>query len=474
MRTLLYTLLLAFIAPIAQADREPPAEAIVWWSFDPTRFEHPDNEPSHAAFLPVLRAGVGSGLFGDGTEASILEGILAASEVGRAAHTFAIIDFEAERDEDSTGMVVRRLQAVLELRTTEGHDRFLRTIQRIALDAPRAKDKEGDFRAGQTTLDLPGGRTAIALRDTDDAEWEQLAWISERGVFTIGYGVGALEAWYASRPAGRPAWEEHRAAVDAARPAGGTALEAYIAFDALEARFPSAFRYGRTPRMLGALRLSGSTSAMLHGRFVDQPADALPLFVIDHTKRVRDGIERVAWTLDGWPAGMPRVDPESGATYALVASPDWHAFVNQGIEIHNATIGTTALPGHMERLARWRDAHAKDLADLLDTLGEHLVLTDAPQPPAPIPGLATVLVPLSGDEEIAKRAMSSVLSSFSDRVRTRESERTTRWTYSIDEGGIVRLPAWSISTTGGRSALIGGWGNACIEAGERWLRSLSE
>ena len=469
MRMLFAVLVLLVCTPTLLADREPPAGAIVWWSFDPTRFEHPDREQASDAFLPVLRAGVGSGLFGDGTEASILEGILAASEVGRAPHTFAVIDFSAKREADNAGMDVQRLQAVLELRTGEGHNRFLRTIRRIALDAPRAKDDNGDFEAGQFRLELPGGRTALALRDNEDAPWEQLAWTSEEGVFTIGYGVGALERWFASRPAEQPAWDGHRAIVERERPEGDVALEAYINFDALRARFPSAFQFGRTPRMLRALRLDGSASAMLHGRFVEQGDGALPLFVLDMTRGIGGEVERVPWTLDAWPASLSRVDLELGATYALVASPDWTALIEQAIEIHNATIGTTGLRAHIESVVRWREKHAGDLARLLGALGPHLVLTDAPQPPAPIPGLATVLVPLDGDQAEAVRAMSGVLRSFGDRVRTSESRSRTLWTYSIDSRGIIRLPAWAITTRGERSALVGGWGAACLEAGERWL-----
>ena len=176
---------------------EPPAEAIVWWSFDPTRFEHDQDEPTGEAFLPILSAGVGAGLFGNGTEASILEAFLAASEVGRAPHTFAVIDFAARREENNSGMDVDRLQAVLELRTGKDHDRFLRTIKRIALDAPKSKHPEADIKAGQARIELPGGRTAVVLRDSNDEPWEQLAWCSEEGVFTIGYGVGALERWFA-------------------------------------------------------------------------------------------------------------------------------------------------------------------------------------------------------------------------------------------------------------------------------------
>ncbi|GAB4555983.1 MAG: hypothetical protein Tsb0013_18770 [Phycisphaerales bacterium] len=468
MRSLLSLIVLLFAPALALADREPPAEAIVWWSFDPTRFEHPD-EPHNAAFLPVLRAGVGAGLFGDGTEASILEALLAASEVGRAPHTFAVIDFSAEREADNSGMDIRRLQIVLELRTGEGHDRFLRTIKRIALDAPRAKRDDGEFEAGQFRLDLPGGRKAIALRDSADAPWEQLAWCSEEGVFTVGYGVGALERWFAARPAAEPEWDGHRAVVDATRPSGDGVLEAYVNFDALEERFPSAFQFGRTPRMLDALRLREASSAMLHGRFVDQPIDGLPLLVLDHTAHTEDGMERTGWTLDAWPDGLARVDSEDGATYALVAAPDWRALVDQAIEIHNATIPQNSLEAHMQRVERWKARRGGALAELLASLGEHLVLTDAPQPPAPVPGLATVLVPLAGEHRVAADAMSEVLADFADRVRTKGSADRTDWTYSIDSGGLVRLPVWTVIGNGSGAALIGGWGHACIDVGERWL-----
>ncbi len=474
MRTRFSLLLFALLmlTPWLHAETEPPAEAIVWWSFDPTRFEHPDGEPANAAFLPILRAGVGAGVFGNGPEASILEGLLAASEVGRAPHTFAVIDFSATRQEDEAGMDVQRLQAVLELRTSEGHDRFLRTIKRIALDAPRSKIEE--FEAGQFRLDLPGGRTAIALRDNADAEWEQLAWCSEEGVFTVGYGIGALERWFASRPAAEPVWAGHRALVDDARPEGDGVLEAYISFDGLRERFKSAFEYGRTPRMLRALRLQDASSAMFHGRFVPD-GDGLPLLVLDHTREGQDGeTARVAWTLDAWPGVLPRVSPESGATYALVATPDWPALVGQGIEIHNATINDRSLQKHMGDVERWRGLRGDALSRLLGTLGEHLVLTDAPQPPAPVPGLATVMVPLAGDAKVAAEAMSEVLTDFEDRVRTSVSRSRTGWTYSIDKGGLVRLPVWSIVSKDGASVLVGGWGHACIGAGERWLGRLVE
>lgn len=448
---------------------KPPAGAIVWWSFDPTRFEHPDQEPAYDAFLPVLRAGVGSGLFGDGTEASILEGLLAASEVGRAPHTFAVIDFEAERESDNTGMRVRKLQAVLELRTGEGHERFLRTIKRIALDAPKAKDAKGDLVAGQFKLDLPGGRTGVALRDSEDEQWEQLAWCSEDGVFTIGYGVGALERWFESTPAERAAWDDHRALIDDARPEGERALEAFIDIDALRERFPSAFEFGRTPRMLAALGFTEASSVMLHARFVEDRAGALPLLVLDHTLNEHGVLRRVPWTLDAWPHGLARLAPDSGATYALVATPDWARFVEYAIGVHNATIPDKKINQHMAEVETWRHAHADDLSRLLESLGNHLVLTDAPQPPAPVPGLATVLVPVAGERSTTAGAMSSVLSEFSGRVRTTSAGDRTTWTYSIDSSGFVRLPIWTIVERRGRVMLIGGWGRACVDAGLAWI-----
>ena len=249
-------------------------------------------------------------------------------------------------------------------------------------------------------------------------------------------------------------------------------LEAYVNIDALRERFASAFRTGRTPRMLKALHLETASSVMLHGRFVEQGEKHLPLLAIDHTvlgSTPEAVMQRIQWSLDAWPEDLPPITSEDGATYALIAAPDWPSLVDQAIEIHNATIPDKGIQEHVQGVAAWRAQRGAALDRLLGEFGEFLVLSDTPQPPAPIPGLATVLVPVSGDATVAAEAMSGVLSDFQDRVRTNTSKGDTRWAYSIDSGGLVRLPVWSVMRRGGHAALVGGWGYACLKSGERWL-----
>lgn len=475
----------------------PPADAAAWWRFDPTPFAAAraradadgDGGPGAAGALvePMLRAGVSAGLFGDGLAAQVIEGLLAASGVGRRPHTLVIRDLDASRTEDGTGVDVRDLSAWLAVDAPAPHEPLLRSVRAIALDAATAKGdaRPEDFR--QRLVTLPDGRRIAELRARGWESWRTLSWASEPGRFTVGLGAGVLAGRQetpadeepGARPA-RPGLAAHRAAVDAARPEGELFLEAAVDIDRLRRAFPSAFAYGRTPRMLRALGLERASRAVLHGRLVDDPsAGRLVALDVTWSPRLRgapDGgddageIRRVALTEHAWAsdaAPAPPLPPPPGSYVLLVRTPVAELF-GRAMAVYTATVTDSDLPAFAASRERYAAGPGASLDRLLAMFAGSVVLSDYPTPPIAAPGVATIYVPLApgADPESARAALAAALEPFAGVLAELRGGGTA---FRLDEAGAVRFPVWSVIDRGGSGWLVGGWGEACINANRAWL-----
>lgn len=453
---------------------EPPAGAIAWWRFDPTRFASAEVAASERrVILAGLRAGVAAGLFGAGSSSSVVSGLLAAGEVGSSPHTLCVLDFEATRDEDGTGMVVRDLRAVLELRSEGGHDEYLRTIRAIAVDG----DREGAGTGRQRAVALPGDRRGVAFRRSAWPAWRTLTWCSGGGAFAVSLGSGSLRDWFAGevdgeaeRAAPAGAWVRHREAVEEARPDGVVFLEAYVSLDALRARFPSAFAYGRTPRMLDALGLRGASAAMLHGRFVEDAGGGPAMLALDLTVASAGvgeragGLELRRFTEDRWPGAEATGVPRPGGSFVLASAVAWPDLVAWGRRVHEATVPDSELDEFLRERGAWDAAHGASLAGLLGDLRGWLVLSDDPPPPIPAPGLATVFVAAGDGVALAGLAngFDRVVSAFAEDVRRTELRGRPAWWLGAGSAGAVKLAAWAVSDGPAGPVVVGGWGPAAV------------
>ncbi|MEQ9617476.1 MAG: hypothetical protein RLN60_05515 [Phycisphaerales bacterium] len=461
----LITLTLRSIASAGGFSHAVHPDAISWWRFDPSRFSSTEKAPAERrVFLATIRAAIASGLLGDGTSAKIIEGVLAASDVGAVPHTLSLFDFEARRPPSGVGIDISDLRMVLELHTGENHEHYMRTVRAIVVDAERAKSgKQTKEIERQRVIDLPDGSQAVAFSLEGWPSWREISWTSRGDSFVIALGEGAMARRFTAAPhEAKPAWAEHEAIVDDARPRGHVFFTAYLDIDHLRASFPEAFERGRTPRMTNALGLEHAARLMLHGRFVESPGGLPPMLAIDATTADRDSgvVTRHAATLDTWPTGEIPVPP-LGGSYLIASKLDWHAFAQSLLDFNRATIMDHDLWRYERKEREWREAFGERFDASIDQLAPWLVISDDPTPLVPIPGLSTLVIPLDADAEpdAFKSEMAALLEPWSHIVTPSAGGL---WTLSIHESGLVRFPTWSVTTANGRSVIAAGWGPQVI------------
>jgi hypothetical protein len=458
---------LVLLAQPAAAQQIPP-DALAWWRFDPSRFASVEQAPEgRELFIAGLRSLAVSGVAGK-SAGRFIEGLLAASEIGDAPHTIALLEMRAHRPPSGSGAEFDALRLVLQIETDSGHDRLLSTIKTILIDAPQARDAVDGGPPRQHTLELPGGRHAVAFTRERWGPAQTISWCSLEGAFIIGLGDGALEQWFTSKPDQPALWTPHTVSVQADRPPGETFIEAFIDIAALRARFPDAFVSGRTPRLRSALGFDHADSCMLHGRFIEPvcaPAKT-PLIALDLTASIADAITRRALTEHTWPDTPGFFAPPPGS-YAVVIRARWQQIYALALSLYECSIQSPDLAEHLAARAEWEHQHADELDALFNSFGEWIVLSDVPPPIIPVPGLSTIIAESRGETAPAEleRALSSVLRSFDDVI---VSGPNHEYWLRLDKHGLLRLPAWGFAARGDRAAIIGSWGAAAVRAAAHW------
>lgn len=465
LRTRVLLLLAVWIAWVIGAERAwadaselaagTPAGTLAYWSMDPAPFRREAGEAGgeRMLLLGTLRAAVASGITGTPQQARWVEGLLAAAMVGEVPHTLAVLEFRAHRDAGAPKSEIDDLKVVLELRTRDRHAEYLRTLRAILIDAAHAKGLRDDAVGVQRRLDLPNGVKGAAYRAKGWPAWREVSWCSQGDRFIIAMGEGALERWLATekKDARSAVWAALRAAGD---PRGTRAVEAYLDLDALRARFPEGFDEGRVKRMVEALDL-GDTSALLVRASLVPSAVSPPMLAIDWIARRGEATDIRALTRREWPEGLSL--PVGGATYVAAAGVDWRAVFDRAMEIHLATFKA----GSAERLrgkhAVWLQEHGAALDGLLAGLSPWLVLTDTPEPILPVPGLGSVFIAARPgvDASTLDSRLASLLTRYAGQV-TRTADGM--WSLRVDDGGLVRIPAWAFIDGKAHAMLAGGWG----------------
>ena len=467
-----FILALALLTHSAAAQQIPP-DTLAWWRFDPSGFASVDQQPEgRELFIAGLRSLAVSGVAGE-SGGRIVEGLLAASEIGKSPHTLALLEMRAHRPPSGTGAAFDALRLVLQIQTDSGHDRLLRTIKTILVDAHGVREAESDGPPRQQPLDLPGGRHGVSFTREHWAPTRTISWCSDDGIFVVGLGDGALEQWFTEYPDTPVLWSEQVEAVDTARPPGEVFVEAFIDITALRSRFPDAFVSGRTPRLRSALALDHASSCMLHGRFVEPSSATLAprLIALDLTAVAADSIERRPLTEDAWPDTPNFLKPPPGS-YALVIRAHWHQLYAVALSLYESTIKTPDVDEYQTARSRWEQQHKDALDALFGLLGDWLILSDVPPPIVPVPGFCTIFAESRNDTspETLELALSRVLRSFDD-VIVRGADN--RYWLRLDQRGLLRLPAWGFSGRDDKAAIIGSWGVAAVRAAAGWYASTS-
>lgn len=441
--------------------RDVPADALGWWRFDPRSFPSTQPNAQREVMVGGLRAAVGSGLFGDRATAMIVEALLAASVVGEVPHTLVLHRVEASRTPPLGDVEIAALSMVLVLHTSDRHEAYLRTIRAMLVEASRSK--QGALDATQRVVDLPGGASGVAYRESAWGAWREVAWTSYDDAFVIALGTDALRTYVeavledaADRRDG--AWAAHDAVVDDARPDGPRFFSAFLDLDGLRTGFPDGFVIGRPPRVLRVLRLQNAAQWMVQGRFVDDDDDegTPPMMAIDSTSRgSRDGgLDRLEVSAHAWPGDGVSLE-RPGGSYALAIPLEWPAFFELSLEMAQAFTRGTELLKFRQSVARWRARNDEALGELFEGMRPWLIVSDDPPPVLPVPGLATLFVEWDETREAGdvEKAFGVVMADFSDVV-----SRGARgmWSLRIDRGGMVRLPAWGFhARPGGGVTAVG-------------------
>ena len=475
----------ACCSPVRAQPESAPPSAMAWWRYDPSAF--PRSQPGaapgseRAVLLATLRAALASGTLGKRTGAMVGALLLVGLEAGDTPHTLALLDFQASRPPDGTGVDIHSLQLAMRIDSGDRHAEMLRTVRAVAIDAFPGADAPADTPGVQAKFDLPDHRLGVAFRKPDWELWREISWCSEPEAFTIGIGRDALDQWFAPPEAAAPdppAWAALRAPIDAARPDAPVVFECFIDFDALRARFPQAFQTGRTPRMQAALGLQDASALLFQARVV---AGALPdgravaLMAIDASILEADAaITHRALSHHAWPAQVDPAILPTGATSATVATVDWPAAFALVLDMHTATIPDRKLSAFIKRRDAWLGAHAGALHKLLAEFDPAMVIATHDRIPAPLPGVGCTLIPTRSGVPIGRIAgeLERVMAPFHPAVRTTMTKTAASpvWSLRVDRTGLVRLPWWTLArASSGSDVLVGAWAAAPLETVRRWL-----
>jgi hypothetical protein len=462
-------LLLALTSDARAQPADPNAlEPLAIWTFDPSRFASAgDQTPARLAATALLRAAVAGGLVEDDAPALLLELALVGATLGDAPHTLSLLDLRVSRRDIFSDLRIERIEAVLEVRTAEGHADLLRTVKSIAVDRYTPNGM-----GAQRAIDLPGARRGVSFRADSWPEWLSVSWVSLPDRFVLGVGESALQTWVSSLDEGGAridAPEAHAAQVDAARARGDAFLAGGIDLDALRRRAPDLLAEGRLRRFAEICRLANARSFYLHGRWIQTGERNVPsLLTLDATYESRVDppgvVRRRAVSLDRWSDAGLR-NPPPGGSYALLLPVHWPGVVEFGMNARLALTPDSERPGRREAIRNWYRDKGRGLLGALSGLHPVLVVTDDPTPPVPAPGLATWLAETrrGGSANSVAASLARAVGSAAETTRSADGIYSLR----LDPAGAIRVPAWGAAqhaSAEGADLVVLGWGPVCVRA----------
>ncbi|MEO0511877.1 MAG: hypothetical protein AAF108_03160 [Planctomycetota bacterium] len=438
-----------------------PEDGIGLWRFDPgPGWERDGLHPS----LIALRAAIGAGLLTDPDALLSAKILLALAQVGEHPHRLVVLGFEARPVDARGGMVLERLEAVLEIRTSRSHLGLVSTLQALLLPPGGTSRQRLRVTAG---VDGKAGVEVAEFVRSDLPEWAVFAWASEPGVFTVSFGRGAMERWIARRgfdgktPRGLSAMRREPG------PRGRRVFEAWVDLNALRRGFPEAFDESRSLRIFDAIGIDHAREVgVLARRLGGGPGPVSLDWLVSSrsdppgrwwSERLADGSDPIAAEASG---GGGRADVlvfknrltrlEEVASAVFLGALRWESHVGQRV-----------------RRRRWLARHGGALAELERSLNDRVVLAVDGSGPVRLPGIGVVRVGLGPGvrSERVDSLLDRMLSSFSPVLR--KDRKSGLWSIvplgpDRDPTGLLRIGAMGVVEVGGRPAVVAGWSESAL------------
>ncbi|MCH7870207.1 MAG: hypothetical protein IID33_00765 [Planctomycetes bacterium] len=443
-RCFITLVLAAVLAPPLTAD-EPldlvPAESLLCWSARPTESETPPSAQSAATLATWVN--MGSRLVGHPLEGEVLIWLRLAEAMGqmtRYPHAIALIDARARRV-GRDGRRVDRLKVVLVVKTGGDSSPFRRTIQKIV-------NEQTDADSARLRRAKIGDWLFQTLRDSRLPKWAEISWgdMGEFFVVTLGEDVWADVADVALGKAPALGRDEWLRGVRGKRRLKPT-IEAFEDFKAIRERLDPLVD-GRASEFLSAWNASTIDRCHWAVGFENRGLFCITSFVRGGRKA-----ERILAHPSFGNAALREAIP-SEVNYAIFrVSP--RRMIPMLVESLIATRNQKTrdnLHKQWELIQQHREFDAQ--RDLLDNLGDHIVLHNYPPHPLNIPLTVTILFEIRKEPQLVRETIDKMCRGWKAGLE-QTAERTgvpNLLSLRHDDDGVWYLqigfiagPAWTVT-----------------------------
>ncbi len=443
-RCLITFVLAAVTAPPLTAD-EPldlvPAESMLCWSARPTKSESSPAAQSAATLATWVN--LGSRLVGKPLEGEVLIWLRLAEAMGqmtRYPHAIALIDARA-RPVGRDGRRVDRLKVALIVKTGGDSSPFRRTIQKIV-------NEQTDAGAARLRRAKVGDWLFQTLKDSRLPKWAEISWgdMGEFFVVTLGDGVWADVADVALGKAASLGGDKWLSGVRAKRSDQPT-IEAFQDFKAIRDRLDPLVD-GRVTEFLSAWHAAAIDRCHWSVGFENHG-----LFCIVSFLRGGRKAERILAHPKFGSAALREAIP-SDVNYAVFkVSP--RRLIPMLVESLVATRDRRTrenIRRQWELIQQHREFDAQ--RDLLDNLGDHIVLHNYPPHPLNIPLTVTILFEIRKEPQLVRETIEKMCRGWKEGLEQTAEQTGEPNLLSLkrDDDGIWHLqigfiagPAWTVT-----------------------------
>ena len=390
---------------------------------------------------------------------------LVAATLGSYPHRIALLDLTARRDGKGADHLTG-LQLALTLRNSADTTPLRQTLETLLRQRGPAVPYT------QEPFTLAGGLPAVRYHRSDWPAWLCVEWAADGGRFHVGVGAGALQRWLALREVGEDVFAAHDRAAglledsDAAAD-GARIFRALVDLDRLRQVAPLVLGQGRVRSLLVLFGFEDRGALALDAKLAERV-----VWLTSSTRR-GDTTTAAALTAARWPADAA-VPPPPG-TFNLAAPLDWPAALVRARQV------LAILRGDGPPTARER-ATERLLATLAEQAGAFepwLLISDHPRSRLPIPGAASVYVPVRAGMDAAaaaERLEASIAALPRDpeqnparRLGVAHHEQAGVWWLDSPARALFKAPAWGWATAGPRHVFILSFSPKAVLENRHWL-----
>jgi hypothetical protein len=359
-----------------------------------------------------------------------------------------------------TGVSIRKLSGVFEIRGGAGHAEFISAIQHGLDEDERARKVQGGI---ARPLTLPGGVRGMAYARSGEDDWREVSWCSTDSAFLVGFGAGALERWLTAESGRDPAaceWVLHRASATSKHLEGTeTAFEAFVDLNALRRVFPEQFAYGPLGAIARAWHLPNARTAMLLAKSTgDNTGRTLQIAAAWSSRSERPGLGRAMLLSAALPANWKHGTTDSVTT---VLKADWSGVISLLAETYPALSTTRAASEFNGARTRYLARRGTAMRRVLERLGDATILS-----PAGPDGVVVRIAIREAKPELDAGKHATIENDLREVLSVPEVSydgATKSWSLRLSQGdasgGRAIFPqdfAWRVSKDG--TALEGRWG----------------